>query len=132
MAEKPKCKAIKAGGGRCSLPARAGQEYCWSHSRETAEQRREYARAGGKARSRRSPDELEMIKREIRGIALGVFRGEIDKATGAVLGQLYNTQLRAIEVQRKLDHQRELEEQVEELKERVQQIKAARAGTWRT
>lgn len=126
MSEKRQCKAIKAGGGRCSLPAQPGQDYCWSHSRETAEQRREYARAGGRARSRRPPDELEAIKRQVRSIAGGVLQGNIDRGTGAVLGQLYNVLLRGIEIQRRLDYQQELEERVAELRGRLDEIKRER------
>jgi hypothetical protein len=135
MAEKPQCKAIKAGGGRCSNRAQEGQDYCWSHSRETAEQRREYARAGGKARSRRPPDELEQLKDQIRRVCAAVLQGgldkesnTVDKHTAAVLFQGFNTLLRSIEIQRRLDYQQALEDQLAELRSRLQEVKVSR---WR-
>lgn len=127
--EKPRCKAIKAGGGRCSNKARRGQEHCWSHSRETADERREYARRGGKARSRRSPDELETAKKQISAVTAAVLRGGVDRGTGAVALQGMNTLLRAIEMQRKLDRQAELEERLAALEG---ELERGGAGPWQT
>lgn len=129
MAEKPRCKAIKRGGGRCSNTALDSSEYCWSHSKETAEQRRAYAAAGGRARSRRPPDELEKIKGQLRAIAAAVLQGTVDKGTAAVLGQLYNTLLRSIELQSRLVHQQELVDQVAELRGRLEELKRLRYGS---
>ncbi len=133
--EKRQCTAIKAGGGRCSLPAQAGQPTCWSHSRETAERRRKNAAAGGHARSRRPPSEIETLKNQIETVTVAVLRGGLDAAnntvdrnTAAVLYQGMNTMLRAIEVERKLDHQRELEEQVAALRSHLDELRARRRG----
>jgi hypothetical protein len=136
--EKRQCKALKAGGGRCSNRAQEGQDYCWSHSRETAEERRENARAGGLARSRRPPNELEVLKEQIRTVSAAVLQGGIDKQTGsidrataAVAFQGFNTLLRAVEVQRKLDHQAELEERLAELEAEVERRQGV-VGRWGT
>jgi hypothetical protein len=123
MADKPQCKAIKAGGGRCSNRAQEGQDFCWSHSKETAEQRREYAAAGGRARSRRPPDELEKIKEQIKTVTGAVLRGQVDRGRGAIALQGFNTLLRAIETERKLDRLRELEEAVDELEARLAEVR---------
>ena len=135
MSENRTCKAIKVGGGRCRNRAKQGHDYCWSHSRETAEERKEYARAGGYARSRRRPDELTRIKADIRTVTAAVLRGgldektqTIDKGTAAVLFQGMNTLLRAIETERKLDRIRELEENVDELRGRLAELRRAQWG----
>ena len=130
MAEKRICKALKAGGGRCSARAQEGSEWCWNHDPGRAEERKTNASAGGRTRSRRSPDELERIKQEIRAVATIVLRDEVDKGTGAVLGQLYNVQLRCIEMQRKLNRVVELEESVAELRAKLEEVKAARRDAW--
>ena len=133
--ETPRCSAITRSGGRCSASAQEGSQWCWNHDPARAEERRKNASAGGHARSRRDPHELEQIKKQIEVVTAGVLRGGTDKATqvvdrgtGAVVLQGLNTLLRAIEVQRKLDKQQELEEQVDELLERLEQMKAVAYG----
>lgn len=122
--EKPVCQAITPGGGRCKKPALDQQPFCWSHSKASAEDRKRIATAGGKAR--RSPDELEKIKAQVRGVAVGVLSGEIDRGTAGTLSALYNVLLRSIELQRRLDHQAALEDQVVELRSRLDAIKGRR------
>ncbi len=133
--EKRLCKAIKSGGGRCSKTALDGSDYCYAHSRERAEERRKNASAGGKARSRRPPSEIEVLKSQTETIIAAVLKGgmdartnTVDRNTGAVIFQGMNTLLRAIEVERKLDHQRELEEQVAALRSHLDELRARRRG----
>ncbi len=135
MAETRKCSAITRSGGRCSAGAQEGSEWCWNHDPARAEERRKNASAGGRTRSRRSPDELEEVKNQIKTVSAAVLRGgvnqrtqTIDRGTAAVLFQGFNTLLRCVEVQRKLDHQRELEEQVEELRARLEEVRGLRYG----
>lgn len=129
MSEKRQCTAIKAGGGRCSNKAQPGQGVCWSHNPANRERVRANAAKGGQTRSRRPVDELENIKGQVKGIAARVFQGSIDRSTAAVLGQLYNVLLRSVEIQRRLDHQRELEEQVADLRTRLEEVKRKRWAT---
>jgi hypothetical protein len=136
MDESRQCSAITRAGTRCKGTALDSSEYCWAHSRETAEQRREYARAGGYARSRRPPDELEKIKQEIRTVTAAVLKGgldqenqTVDKHTAAVLFQGFNTLLRSIEIQRRFDYQEQLENEVADLRGRLQELKRLRYGS---
>jgi uncharacterized protein YqgV (UPF0045/DUF77 family) len=73
--------------------------------------------------------------RKIKRVSAAVLKGGMDKATGtvekataAVLFQGFNTLLRSIEIQRKLDHQQELEDQVAELRSRLKEVKRSRWG----
>lgn len=136
MAESRRCSAITRAGTRCKGAALDSSEYCYAHSKDRAEERKRNAAAGGRAR-RRSPDEIEEIKRQVEAISSALLRGgmggtkgkpTVEKGTAAVLGQLFNTRLRAIELQRKLDRQAALEEQVVELRGRLEQMKAVRYG----
>jgi hypothetical protein len=77
-------------------------------------------------RSRRPPDELEQLKRQVRAVIKAVLDGSVDKANGAVALQGFNVLLRTVEIQRKLDGLRELEESVAELRERLEEAKASR------
>ncbi len=123
MSETSRCKAIKVGGERCSARAQRGSDWCYNHDPARAGERRTNASAGGKARSRRPPDELEQAKREIRAVTAGVLGGKVDKGVGAIVLQGLNTFLRAVEVQRKLDGMAQLEDQVEELRARLEAVR---------
>src|SRR5919112_6090384 len=112
MGETHRCKALKVGGGRCRARAQEGREHCWNHDPARARERKQYASAGGRMRSRRPPDELEQLKRQVRAVIKAVLDGSVDKANGAVALQGFNVLLRTVEIQRKLDGQRELEESV--------------------
>jgi hypothetical protein len=46
-----------------------------------------------------------------------------------VVGQLYNTQIRVVETQRKLDYQNDLEEQLADLRDRLQEVRRIREST---
>jgi hypothetical protein len=113
MPETRLCKAITHGGARCSSSAQEGSEWCWNHDRDRVEERRTDSRAGGKTRSRRSLDELERIKEQLRTITAGVLEGRIDRDKAAVLIEGFNTLVRLIEVQRNLEFQRDLEAEAE-------------------
>jgi hypothetical protein len=126
VGETRRCKALKAGGGRCTATAQQGSEWCWGHDPDRAEERKKNASLGGKTRSRRPPDELEGVKRQVRALIKSVLNGSLDRANGAVALQGYNILLRTVEIQRKLDGQRELEESVAGLREQLEEVKRNR------
>jgi hypothetical protein len=128
VSETRQCKALKAGGGRCSAHAQEGREHCWNHDPARAPERKKNASAGGKTRSRRPPDELEAVKAQVRGVIKAVMTGALDKANGAVVLQGFHVLLRTVELQRKLEGQRELEESVAELRKRLEEVKGSRWG----
>jgi hypothetical protein len=127
VGETRQCKALKAGGGRCSARAQEGSEHCWNHDPARAQERKKNASVGGRMRSRRPPDELEEVKRQVKGVIKAVLTGALDKANGAVVLQGFHVLLRTVELQRKLDGQRELEESVAELRQRLEE---ARRDRW--
>lgn len=132
---KPRCKAILSSGGRCSAGAEGGQDWCWNHSPDRAEERRKNAAAGGLACSRQAPSGIGRLKNQIEMVTAAVLKGgldastnTLDHATAAVALQGLNTTLRAIEVERKLDHQRDLEDQVALLRSHLDELKGRRRG----
>ena len=127
---KGQCKALKAGGGRCSKTALDSSDYCYAHSRETAEQRRKNAAAGGHARSRRAPSELATIKGQLRTIAGAVLNGEMDKGTAVVVNQVFNSILRTVELERRLDKHEELMERLAQLEAEIER-RGGGSWTWR-
>lgn len=108
-----RCAAITKRGGRCKLEATSGS-YCWNHAPENAEARKRRGRRGGKARG---ASELSEIKREIRAVLGDVLDKSIERGVGAIAFQGYNTLLKAVEAERKLREQEELEARIAALEE---------------
>jgi hypothetical protein len=113
------CSAIAGGGRRCRGVAVRGSDLCAAHDPSTQERRRAGARRGGRKRPGATA-ELTAVKAELRETIEAVTAGSIDRGTGAVIGGLYNTLLRALEVQRKWHEADELERRIERLEEAEQ------------
>jgi hypothetical protein len=118
MEEKRQCSAITAAGRRCSARAQGGQEWCFNHDPRRSEERRVNAHAGGRARARRQPSEVERIKKRIEEATSAVLRGKLDSGTVAVAFQGFNVLLRAMELERRIRDD-VLEERINELEERA-------------
>ena len=109
-----RCAAIKANGERCRLDATGKQDTCWAHSPENSEKRRKRASRGGRAKANR---ELPQIKTLLADLTEQVLAGELETGRAAVANQLINTRLRAIEVERKIREQGEIEERIASLED---------------
>jgi hypothetical protein len=109
------CRATKANGEPCTLPANGSHGLCWAHSPEHAEQR---SRMASKAARSKPSRELSGLKAQLVDLTKGVLSGEIETGRAAVANQLINTRLRTIEVERKVREAEELEERLEAI-ERV-------------
>ena len=131
-----RCSGITSGGARCKLEATYGS-YCWSHAPETADERRQRARRGGRTGGNGRPGsstELQEIKDLLKELTDRVIGKEgtdaLSPGAGAVAAQLINTQLRAIELERKIREQEEIIERLKAL-ERAQQ-QEGRSKRWGT
>jgi hypothetical protein len=110
-----RCNGITSGGDRCKLEATHGS-YCWSHSPETADERRKRASRGGKAGGRGRPGtDLADLKRDIRTVIDDVLAGAVHQGRAAVALQGYNALLRAAKVELDIREQTELIERLEAL-----------------
>ena len=108
------CSAITGSGERCKgVPVR-GSGLCAAHHPDTQQRRRAGARRGGKSTANK---ELVAIKAEIRDVIGRVDRGELERGTGAVLSALFNTLLRAVEVERRARETDELAVELNELRQ---------------
>ncbi len=84
-----KCTAITRGGGRCRGVAIDGSGLCYSHHPDHEQDRLRAARKGGKAGGRGRPStELHRLKERFEELADKVLAGEVERADGAVAGQL--------------------------------------------
>ncbi len=61
---------------------------------------------------------MAQVKGEIRGVLNGVLSGTIPRSVGSVMFMGFNTLLRAVEVERRIIEQDEIEERLEALERR--------------
>jgi hypothetical protein len=110
-----RCSGITASGDQCALAATPGNAYCYGHDPARAAERK--ANASKAARAKHGPTELAEIKGELRDLIRAILDGQIKReiATPAVMG--FNTLLRAVEIERKIEEQEELLTRLEALEE---------------
>ncbi len=85
------CSGIRADGGRCRAQAMRASEWCIGHDPNQAEARRRRASKGGKRGGRGRPTtELARLRDRFEELADKVLVGEVERADGAVAGQLLN------------------------------------------
>ena len=108
----PRCGASKPDGSPCERIVRASQMYCYAHDPARADERR---RAASKAGKTRTNPEIREVKHLLRGLYGAVLEGRVERQAAAVASQIANTQLRAIELERRFREQDDLEERLDEL-----------------
>jgi hypothetical protein len=120
----PQCSGIKRNGGRCTVIVNGSLEYCYQHDPARAEERRRAASKAGKSKPSR---ELVDIKRRLSSLARDVLEGSVEKSTGAVVSQILNVYIRAIDVELKAVEQLQLIERLEVLEQQIENKRKARA-----
>lgn len=118
----PQCAGIKRDGGRCAVVVGPGQNHCYQHDPERADERRRNASRGGRSKG---SGELPDLKRQLKDLASDVLKGDVDKGRASVANQILNTVIRAVEQERK---QRELEEMAERLEALEETLKGRRGA----
>jgi hypothetical protein len=106
------CSAIKGNGERCRGIAATGSDYCPAHDPARAEERK---RAASKAARARHDPEIRELKELLKDLYAAVLEGRVERGAAAVANQVANTRLRALEVERRIREQDELEGHLGEL-----------------
>jgi hypothetical protein len=120
-----RCAGIRADGGRCAAQAIRDSQWCFSHHPDLAEERRRSASRGGKRGGRgRGGGEIADLKKRLEDLAADVLSGALETSRGAVVNQILNTRLRAVELERKIREQ-------EVIEERIAALERAREGSQR-
>jgi hypothetical protein len=100
-------------------------EWCIGHDPDQAEARRSRASKGGKRGGRGRPSsELARLQRRFEELADKVLEGSVDRAAGAVAGQLLNGARACVRDGLTAREQEELVERMEELEASLQGRKA--------
>ena len=108
----PRCAGIKRNGRRCAVVVGSGQSHCYQHDPDRSDERKRNASRGGKSKG---TGELPDLKRQLKDLAVDVLKGETETGRAAVVNQILNTVIRAIEQERKIREIEEIEERIEAL-----------------
>src|SRR5919112_2510742 len=112
----PRCAGQKGDGTPCERIVSASHEYCYAHDPVYAEDRKSAASKAARSPARsRSNTEIREIKGRLKDLYAAVLEGRAERAAAAVANQIANTQLRAIELERRVRDQDELEGHIDEL-----------------
>jgi hypothetical protein len=114
----PRCAGKKGDGSPCERIVGSSREYCYAHDPAFAEDRKKAAAKAAKSPTKgRSNTEIREIKGQLRHLYDAVLEGVVGRQDAAVANQIANSQLRAIELERRVREQDELEERVDELED---------------
>ena len=115
-----RCSASKPDGTPCERIVGASQTYCYAHHPDRSDDRRRNASRA--ARGKQSPSrELSALKDQLASLADDVLTGRVDTKVGAVVNQIVNTRLRAVEVERRVQETEVLANRVSELESLVRE-----------
>ncbi len=118
----PQCAGIKRDGGRCAVVVGPGQGHCYQHDPTREDERKRNAQRGGKSKG---AGELPGLKKQLRDLAADVLEGKTETGRAAVVNQILNTTIRAIEQERKNHETGELAERLEAMEEVLKGRKGA-------
>src|ERR671912_327266 len=101
------CAGITRSGVRCTVSVSGAQQFCHLHDPSRADERRRNASRA--VRPKPASQEIGQIKADIKRVIEDVRDARLDRGVGAVVGGLYNTLLKAIETERRIREQQEIE-----------------------
>ena len=118
----PRCAGKKGDGTPCERIVGSSHEYCYAHDPNHAEDRKKAASKAARSPAKsRSTTEIREIKGRLKDLYAAVLEGRAERAAAAVANQIANTQLRAIELERRVREQEELEERLDELEDLLEE-----------
>jgi len=117
-----RCAGKKGDGTPCERIVGASQTFCYAHDPSYAEDRKRAASKAARSPAKgRSNMEIREIKAQLKDLCAAVLEGRAERAAAAVANQIANTQLRAIELERRVRDQEELEERLDELEDLLEE-----------
>ena len=120
-----KCSGITRAGTTCKGIPIDGSQWCHAHHPDRTDQRRRHGSKGGKRGGRGRPtSELSRLQRRFEELADMVLEGSVERAAGAVAGQLLNGARACVRDGLTAREQEELVERLEVLEATLQGRKA--------
>src|SRR5215204_3510001 len=121
-----RCAGKKGDGTACQRIVGSLQTFCYAHDPAFAEERKRAASKAARSPAKgRSNMEIREIKAQLKDLYAAVLNGRVERAAAAVANQIANTQLRAIELERRVHEQEELEERLDELEDLLEEAERA-------
>jgi hypothetical protein len=113
------CSAIKRDGtGRCERIVHSDSGLCFAHDPTFSEARKKAASKAGRAgKSLRTSGEVSEIKAELKRLAQEVREGKLSRSDAIALNQIYNSLLRAAELEYKVSELAEVQETLKDYEE---------------
>ncbi len=119
-----KCSGITRAGTACKGIPIDGSQWCYVHHPDHAEERRRHGSKGGKRGGRGRPtSELARLGARFEELADKVLEGSVERADGAVAGQLLNGARACVRDGMAAREQEELIERLEQLEARLESNK---------
>ena len=127
-----RCAGKKGDGTPCERIVGSSRQYCYAHDPRYAEDRKRAASKAARSPAKgRSTSEIREIKGRLEDLYGAVLEGSVTRQAAAVANQIANTQLRAIELERRVREQDELEERVDELEDLLEEAeRTTRHARW--
>jgi hypothetical protein len=124
----PRCAGKKGDGIPCERIVGSSHKFCYAHDPNYAEDRKKAASKAARSPAKsRSTTEIREIKGRLKDLYTAVLEGRAERAAAAVANQIANTQLRAIELERRVREQEELEERLDELEDLLEEAERTRS-----
>jgi hypothetical protein len=118
----PQCAGIKRDGGRCTVVVGPSQTHCYQHDPARSHERKRNASRGGQSKGNQR---LAKLDKQLEDLAADTVADKVERGVAAVVNQIINSRLWAIEIERKIREQEELETRLEALED---VLKARRTG----
>ena len=123
----PRCAARKGDGTPCERIVGASLTHCYAHDPAFGEARKRAASTAGRSpATSRSSREIRQIKARLEELYGAVLEGSVNRQVAAVASRIATTQLRALEIQRRIRDEESLEERLDELEELLQKAERSR------
>ena len=123
----PRCAGQKSDGTPCERIVGSSQQYCYAHDPAFAEDRKRAASKAARSPAKgRSTSEIRQIKGRLEDLYTAVLEGRAERAAAAVANQIANTQLRAIELERRVREQDELEGRLDEVEDLLEEAERSK------
>jgi hypothetical protein len=101
------CRATKANGEPCTLPATGSQGLCWAHAPENADRRSRTASKAAKAKGNR---ELRTLKASLQGLIGRVESSELEPTPANTMLRGFSVLLDLIKLERQILVEEDLEQ----------------------
>jgi len=118
------CIGVKPNGELCRCVAARGSDFCPAHDPARKEARHRNASKAARSKPGR---EIKDLKVQLESLANDVLNESVEPKVGVVVNQILNSRLRAVELERKIREQDELERRLEVMAEVLERQKGGSA-----